>query len=142
MFAIYCRYRAGRTQLGVAADFCRAALEWRSGATRERRAAAARRYHVERDVLDTLGTLADEKGGDEARKFKGAQAPYTAAEREWLEETMKKLILRAAEVAGNPTASLCKITMAHCPRCRHNLVKRPATPRIRRSGSGRYRKAG
>jgi hypothetical protein len=37
-------------------------------------------------VLNKVGELAGEKGGTEARKAKGAETEFTAAERQWLEE--------------------------------------------------------
>lgn len=112
MFTLYCRYRDGRTQLGVAADYCLGVLKLTSGSLD----GAARRYAVSIKVLRKLGTLASQKGGvDEGRKPDVAKSPYTAAERHWLEETMKRLIWRAAEVAGNPVATLCKITLADLP---------------------------
>jgi hypothetical protein len=71
---------------------------------------------VSKKVLNKVSELAAERGGNEARKAKGAEAEFTAAEREWLEETMKRLIFRAAEIAGGPPAPLPHITMADLPR--------------------------
>ena len=65
--------------------------------------------------MNTLGGLADAKGGEEARKARGASKPFTGAERQWLEETMKRLIWRAAEIAGDPNALPQQITMAELP---------------------------
>jgi hypothetical protein len=53
---------------------------------------------------------------EEGRKPDVAKSPYTAIERHWLEETIKRLIGRAAEVAGDPSVSLQTITMADLPR--------------------------
>lgn len=113
MFTIYCRYCAGRTQLGVAADYCLGMLKLASGSLD----GAARHYAVSLKVLRRLGTLASHKGGvEEGRKPDVAKSPYTAIERHWLEETIKRLIGRAAEVAGDPSVSLQTITMADLPR--------------------------
>jgi hypothetical protein len=79
------------------------------------RKAAARRYGVAAPILSKLGDLAANKGGNEARKASGAEVEFNPAERQWLEETMKRLILRAGEVAGNPSASLPQIRMADLP---------------------------
>jgi hypothetical protein len=103
-------------RLGDAANFCLTVLEEYSGASKGKRRAASGRYYVAKRVLDTLGTLADEKGRDQARKARGANTPFTAAEREWLEKTMSCLILRAAEGAGRKSsAPLPQITMASLP---------------------------
>lgn len=114
MFNAYSLYRKKRMKLGEAANFCLTVLEDYSGASRGKRRAAAGRYAVAKPILDKLGTLADEKGGDEARKARGVSKPFTPAEQQWLEVTMKRLILRAGEVAG-PSASLPQITMADLP---------------------------
>jgi hypothetical protein len=115
MFKTYCLYREKRMKLGDAANFCLTVLEEYSGASGMKRPAAARRFAVAKPILDKIGTLAGEKGGAEARKARGVSKPFSLAERQWLEVTMKRLILRAGEVAGNPSASLPKITMAELP---------------------------
>ena len=111
MFERFRRYRARGTTLADMANFCLTTLEL----TAEGRNGAAQRFMIARTVLNKLGDLAASKGGSEARKAKGAKAEFTAAEREWLEEATKRLILRAAEVVGNPSACLSQITMAHLP---------------------------
>jgi hypothetical protein len=111
MFGRFCRYRAGGTPLGDAANFCLTKLEKDGGS----RSDAARRYFIAKTILNKMGTLTACKGGSEARKAKGANLPFSAAERDWLEEAMKRIIMRAAEVAGNPSASLPQITMADLP---------------------------
>jgi hypothetical protein len=112
MFERYCWYCTRRTTLADAVNFCMTVLEMSGGG----RKGATKRFAVAKPVLDNAGKLAANKGGNEARKAKGAQAEFTAAERHWLEETMKRLILRAGEVAaGNAPASLPQITMADLP---------------------------
>jgi len=106
MFDRWRRYKAGQALLGDTADFCRGALEQGGG-----RQAAAERYQIDRPVLDTLGELADRKGGAHARKFKGYGAPYSERERVCLEDALKKLIRRAAEVAHEPAATRPLLTM-------------------------------
>jgi hypothetical protein len=117
MFKTFCLYRENRMKLGDAANFCLTVLEEYSGADKDQRRAAAQRYAVaKKSILNTLATLAAEKGGpDHARKPRGVTKPFTAAERAWLEEAIKRLILRAAEVAGNPSATLRQITMTDLP---------------------------
>jgi hypothetical protein len=108
----YCRYHARprQTTLADAVNFCITVLE-KSGDRRS----AAKRFAVARSVLNKAGELAGKKGGNEARKAQGTAAEFTAAEQQWLEEAMKRLIRRAAEVAGDPSASLPQITMADLP---------------------------
>jgi hypothetical protein len=117
MFKAYCLYRENRAKLGEAANFCLTVLEEYPFAPRkDPRGAAAQRYAVARRILNKLSDLAAEKGGpDHARKARGVEKPFTAAERCWLEETMKRLILRAAEIAGDPAVALPQITMADLP---------------------------
>lgn len=118
MFKAYCLYRDNRMKLAEAANFCLTVLEeYPIVPRKDRRGAAAQRYAVARTVLNKLSELAAEKGGpDHARKARGIEKPFTAAEHLWLEETMKCLIVRAAERAADTTASLEKITLDHLPR--------------------------
>jgi hypothetical protein len=112
MFERFRLYRARGTTLADAANFCLTVLEGPAGGRKD----TARRYTISETVLRTLGELAASKGGNEARKAKGAQAQFTPAERQWLEKAIKRLILRAADVACNPSASLPQITIADLPR--------------------------
>jgi hypothetical protein len=111
MFERYCLYRWHRTTLADAVNYCITALVMSGG----RRSGAARRFGVAKTVLNKAGELAGKKGGIEARKAQGAAATFTIAERQWLEEAIKRLILRAGEVAGNPSASFPQITMVDLP---------------------------
>jgi hypothetical protein len=111
MFARYCLYRENRTTLPDAANYCLTVLLGVAGGLD----AASRRFAVSRPVLRKLGELAAKKGGNEARKFTGAQVGFTPAERRWLEKLLPLLIRRAAEVAFDPAASRPQITMADLP---------------------------
>jgi hypothetical protein len=111
MFDRWSRYKTGQALLGDTADFCRGALEQGCG-----RQAAADRYSVERCVINTLGDLADRKGGPHARKYKGYSAPYFKDEIAWLEAAMRALIRRAAEVAHDFGAIRPPITMRDLPK--------------------------
>jgi hypothetical protein len=106
------RYLFGRTILADAANFCLTVLVSNAGG----RKSAAARYSVAKPVLDKIGDLAANKGGNEARKASGTEAEFTAAERDWLEKAIRRLIWRAAEIARDPSASLVQITMADLPR--------------------------
>jgi hypothetical protein len=67
-------------------------------------------------VLNKIGELAAEKGGRlDARKVEGASKPFTLTERAWLEQALKLLIRRAAEVTHDPKASRSQVTMADLP---------------------------
>lgn len=115
MFNCYRMYREQHARLGDAAYFCLTVLERWSGKGSSQRKAAAKRYGISYPLLCKLADLADAKGGREARKAKGAEAEFTPAERQWLDQAMKALIRRAAEVAYDPAASRPKITMADLP---------------------------
>ena len=78
---------------------------------------AARRYNVDRVVLKTLGEITSAKGGpEEARKFDASatRIPLTDAERRWVRQAVKRIILRKAQYDCDPAsgASLPQITMA------------------------------
>ncbi len=111
MFDRFCRYREGTTTLADAGYFCLTVLENSSGG----RPGAASRYAIAKSVLDKLGDLTANKGGNEARKAAGSNTEFTPAEREWIDESIKRLILRAAEVAGDPSASRPQITLPDLP---------------------------
>ena len=113
MYARYVAYREGRTLLGDAANYCLTAIML--GAHTTRRQDAAKHYRVADKILGKVGYLADHKGGAHARKAKGSGEEFTGKERLWLEEAMRVLIRRAAEVAHDPHASLPQITMAELP---------------------------
>jgi hypothetical protein len=76
MFDRFRLYRTGRTTLGDAANYCLTVLEY-AAVGRKR---AAQRYNIAMTILNTLGGLAGEKGGEEARKARGASKPFTGAE--------------------------------------------------------------
>jgi hypothetical protein len=110
MFERFCRYRQGGDTLAGAAYYCLTVLQ----AAAQSRKEAAKHYGIAETVLDKLAILTDSKGGKDARKAKGTHAEYTPAERQWLEEVMKRIILRTAEVARDGKATF-QITMAHFP---------------------------
>lgn len=111
MFDRFLKFRRNESPLSEAAYFCFTVLTIRGGGLK----AVAHHFGISQKVLVTLSTLASTKGGDEARKAAGAKQPHTPAERRWLEEAMKRMIIRAAEVACDPTAYYQQITMADLP---------------------------
>lgn len=106
------RYRQGGTTLGDVTYFCLTVLEQSAGGRSE----AASKFSVSKTVLDQLGRLSAERGGiNEARKAAGLGLDYSESERLWLEEALKQLILRVAEIAAGRNSSPNKITMDDLP---------------------------
>ena len=54
---------------------------------------------VSKKIFNKIATLASEKGGDDARKAKGADDEFTDQERRFLNRALKEIIIRAAQVA-------------------------------------------
>lgn len=111
MFRRYGQYREGKETLAGMAYFCLTVLE----DSASRRTAAAKKYSVAKTVLNTLGRLTEEKGGADARKSKGIAHEFTGAERVWLDEVVKTLVRRAAEVEYDPSQDRPLIGMAILP---------------------------
>lgn len=115
MLVPYRMFRDRRRTLPDAAYFCLTVLERSAGSRKN----AAKSYGIDVNVLDTVGRLTATKGGTEARKKDGAHMPLSGQERAWLEEAMKRLILRAAEFAhhqqSNQLQPMLRITMADLP---------------------------
>ena len=98
MYRRYMRYREGREPLANMANFCLTFLEHSAGKKKSKRQAAAAKYSITKRVLDKIGELADAKGGEEARKWKGVGEDFSTAERRFLEHAVKAIIRRMAEV--------------------------------------------
>ena len=113
MYDRYMLYRQGRDLLGNTANFCLNVLE---GSVKGRqRSAASKHFCIHLDVLKTLGELTAEKGGSEARKAKGIGKEFTVQEQQWINEAIKAIIRRAAEVAYDHRQTLPQITLADLP---------------------------
>ena len=115
MFDRYVRYRSGRGYLADTAIFCLTILEKSVQAKKSRRKAAARHYDMEYSVLDEVGRLCSQKGGAEARKAQGVDQDLSGQERQFLEEAVKAIIRRAAEVAADPNGSRGTILLSDLP---------------------------
>ena len=102
MFDRYVRCRAGRELLINTANFCLTVLEKSVEGEKAPRKAAAKKYGFEFKVLDEVGRLCACKGGAEARKAQGVDQDLNGQERQFLEEVVKAIIMRAAEVARDP----------------------------------------
>jgi len=107
----YDKYRLERTTLPDAANFCLTVLADKYGG----RPAAARKCGISKSVLDTIGRLASTKGGEDARKAIGADDEFTRQEKQFLKESVRKLIIRAAQVAADESQRHPQITMADLP---------------------------
>lgn len=107
MFERYLLYRNGGTTLADAAYYCRTCLG--------RAPEAKRKFAVADSVLGRLQSLSSNKGGTKGRKRSSAPDNFTPREEQWLEDAMRLLIRRAAEVAFDPTVSRPQITLADLP---------------------------
>ena len=113
MWQRYEGYRAGREPLLSMGYFCLSAVEVAAGGRRE----AANRYEIGEKVLRKIGELTSERGDEKtARKMSRTNAvkPMSHREKAWLEEALKVVIARVAEVAGGK--SVQQLTMDDLPR--------------------------
>ncbi len=108
----YSQYREGKHTLAGMAYFCLTVLEQAAG----NRSAIRDKFGIASTVIAALGRLTSERGGAEARKGKGRPHPFTADERNWIEQTTKRLIRRVAEIAHDPDAIAPLITLGHLPK--------------------------
>jgi hypothetical protein len=111
MASRYFLYREGGDTLASMAYFCLTVLELAAA----KRAQISRKFGISSKIVNTLGRLTGEKGGMEARKSIGRSHEFTPSERSWIEEAVKTLITRAAEVAHDPAVTARTITMSDLP---------------------------
>ena len=104
-------FRQGREPLSSMAYFCLTVLERNPGG----RAEAAKKFGISRNVLEKVGKLTSKKGGTEARKACGLHSDLQSGERRFLEEKVKQIIRRVAEVAHDASAIHPKITISLFP---------------------------
>ena len=105
-------YYENREPLAGMAYFCLTMLEKHLCKNRK---AAANKYMIGNKVLNQIGNLTENKGGQTARKATGIGANLTRPESRFLEEVVKKIILRVAEVAHDPNQNLPTITLSDLP---------------------------
>ena len=115
MFDRYVRYRARREYLTGMANFCLTVLENSVQSNQGRRKAAAKHYDIEYKVLHEVGRLCFHKGGADARKAQGVDQELSGQERQFLEEVVKAIIRRAAEVAAEPNGSRDTLVLSDFP---------------------------
>jgi hypothetical protein len=99
MWHRYVGHREGKEPLLSMAFFCLSVLEASAG----NREAAAKQYRIHNSVLRKIGELTSTRGdGTSARKKRkgGSDTPLSPGETKWLEETLRRVIARAAEIAG------------------------------------------
>lgn len=108
-------YYAGREPLPSMAYFCLTVLElpFKNGSGPRRRTGA--RYCIDKALLDEIGELSSTRGGAGSARKAAAGAELSRKEARFLEEAVKQLIRRAAEVAQRPGAAFPQITLASLP---------------------------
>ena len=115
MFDRYVGYRSRPGYLADLANFCLTILVKSVQAKKDRRKEAAKHYDIEYAVLDEIGRLCSQKGGAEARKAQGIDQDLSGQERQFLEEAVKAIIRRGAEVAADPNGSRNTILLSDLP---------------------------
>ena len=105
-------YYANKEPLASMAYFCLTMLE--KYLCRNSKV-AANKYKIGLKVLKQIGNLTANKGGQAARKASGIGTDLTRPESRFLEEAVKKIILRVAEVARDPNQNLPTITLSDLP---------------------------
>ena len=108
----YEQYCLGRTTLPDAANFYVTGLKEKYGSISE----AARQCGISKKVLVKISELSAKKGGKDSRKAEGFDEEFTNQERRFLKEALRKIIIRAAQVAADDSQCLPQITMADLPK--------------------------
>ena len=103
-------YRLGRRNLGEMAYFCLTVL-----VSHRTRSEAANHFGISKRVLNKIGLLSSEAGGDQARKASGMTHDWSQEERQFLEAALTLMIRRFAEKAYDPHGSLPKIGINDLP---------------------------
>ena len=111
----YSNYRKGREPLASMAYFCSTMLSERlpTGETR------AKKLNVSRKLHTKIRKLSSRQGGPMgARKWDATAVDLNASEVTFLEQAVKLIIRRVAEVARDETQQLPPITLANLPKIR------------------------
>lgn len=112
LYSRYLLYKKGSEPLPGMAYWCLTLLQTSAGGSRNK---TSKQYQMSSNVLKQLSILASRKGDQsEARKFLVGQplTPLKPIEKTWVEEVIKKIIIRVGEYAYDPDAKLNKITMS------------------------------
>ncbi len=111
LWSRYYDYLQGKEKLPSMAYFCLTLIEKDAGGRRQ----ALRKYKISKKVLDKLGELSSNKGDleIEARKAKENKGSLTEKEVKWLDEAIRRIIIRVGEYENNPSLDL--IDMSSLP---------------------------
>lgn len=104
-------YRLRRAKLPATAYFCVTVLEDKYGDLTE----AAKKCGISRNVLKAIKKLSSTKGGEDARKAAGSDDEFTRQEKRFLNQAVREVILRAAQVAADDSQRFPQITLADPP---------------------------
>lgn len=107
----YDDYKKGKEKLPSMAYFCLTFLENDAG----NRGNIAKKYKISKNVLKKFASLSSTKGrlDTDARKAKYNQGPLTEEEIKWLDEVIRKIIIRVGEHENNLNLEL--IDMSSLP---------------------------
>lgn len=120
LFERYSAFARGEEKLPAMAYSCLTALEKSTGAIKNKRQEAGRKYRISDEVLRRLGELSARRGDEEeARKApkdpQTSYAPLHPHEKKWLIEVVKAMIRRTGECGANPAERLPLLTMSDFP---------------------------
>ena len=117
LLAMCCRYndfKLGKSPLTDMAYYVLTMLEKEfSKLKSDKRRRVAEKYVVSRNVLDRIANLASNAGGlGQARKALGVGRELTTTEAQFLEQSARRIILRAIEVVAEPDGERDEITQS------------------------------
>ncbi len=118
MYERFIGYHSDREPLPSMTYFCLTMLEKSAGVLHKRaarRQAVAKKFRIEQAVLDKIGDLSSEKGGQQGRKANAIAHDLTSSETRFLEKAMVVMIRRAAEVAHDPDKRRDTIKLSDLP---------------------------
>ena len=115
MYERYRRYLGGQEPLTSMAYFCLTVLKASAGPKSGAEKDIAQFYCIRPRVLSELRQLSSSKGGTEARKAAGLGYDLYQQERIFLEEAVKAIIRRAAEVAHDSSIPRAMIALSDLP---------------------------
>ena len=98
MYVRYIGHRQGEEPLVSMAYFCLTVLE-HSVQPPKRREKAARRWRIEKAVLDRVAELSSTRGGTAARKAEGIGKPLRSEEERFLRDAIRSIIGHAGRMA-------------------------------------------
>lgn len=118
MYSFYCEYKQHGSRLAALGEYCLTLLEDAVGPNvSNRRKLTGQRFGIDPAVLNKLGELCAKGSPEQARKApKGKKwTPHSKAETDWLEQTVKTIILRVGEIEYDPSVSASVIRMESLP---------------------------